>query len=107
MRKVFIVLASIFSLIALVLTFLPMGTIALIPVALAVVFSLLAMTKKREKSQVLPKILFFLSIVIFLAIIAKDVFVKDKIVVDQQFIQDKQESIQDAKMELEGLDSIN
>lgn len=107
MRKVFIVLASIFSLIALVLTFLPMGTIALIPVALAVVFLLLAMTKKREKSQVLPKILFFLSIVIFLAIIAKDVFVKDKIVVDQQFIQDKQESIQDAKMELEGLDSIN
>ncbi len=106
MRKVFIVLASVFSLVALVLTFLPMGTIALIPIVLAVIFSLLAMMKKRERSQVLPKFLFFISIVIFLAIIAKDVFVEDKIVDDQQFIQEKQESVQDAKILLEGLDSV-
>jgi branched-subunit amino acid transport protein len=106
MRKVFIVLASLFSITSLVLTYLPMGTIALIPVVLAVVFSLLAMTREKEKSQVFPKVLFFLSIVIFLAIIAKDVFVEDKVVVDQQFIQKKQESVQDAKMLLEDLDSV-
>ena len=64
MRKVFIVLASLSSITALVLTYLPMGTIALIPVALAVVFSLLAMTREKEKSQVFPKVLFFLSVVI-------------------------------------------
>ena len=78
----------------------------LIPVALAVVFSLLAMTREKEKSQVFPKVLFFLSVVIFLTIIAKDVFVEDKIVDDQQFIQEKQESVQDAKILLEGLDSV-
>lgn len=83
-----------------------MGTIALIPVALAVVFSLLAMTREKEKSQVFPKVLFFLFVVIFLTIIAKDVFVEDKIVDDQQFIQEKQESVQDAKILLEGLDSV-
>jgi ABC-type polysaccharide transport system permease subunit len=106
MRKVFIVLASLSSITALVLTYLPMGTIALIPVALAVVFSLLAMRREKEKSQVFPKVLFFLSVVIFLTIIAKDVFVEDKIVDDQQFIQEKQESVQDAKILLEGLDSV-
>jgi len=106
MRIVFIVLAFVFIALTIAFTILPMGTIALIPVALAFLFALFAFFKSKEGKKNFSKCLIFFVVVLFLAIVAKDVFLKDKVVEDQKFQLEKQNSQQDAQKELEQLEGL-
>jgi len=106
MRIAFIIIAFVFVVLTIVFTILPMGTIALIPVALAFLFSLFAFIKSRAGKKNFSKWLMFLVFVLFLVIVAKDVFVKDKVVVDQKFMIEKQNSQQEAQKELEELEGL-
>lgn len=106
MRKLLIILSVIFAVTGIIFTILPMGTIAFLPVVIAVICSVLAIIKSDPAKKKFPKMLLLSSIVIFLAAIAKDVLFKDKVVVDQQFIQEKQESKQEAQKELEELEGL-
>ena len=103
MRKVFVYSGVFFAVLAIVLTVLPFGTIALIPVVLTLVLGVLAFRISNEKQRLLPKIVLIVSVVTLLIIIGKDVFVKDVVTVDKQFEQKKEESKKQDIKELEGL----
>lgn len=107
MRKLLIVLTIILAIIGIVFTILPMGTLAFIPVGSAILLSIIAIILSKENQKMVPKYLLLASFIVFLAVVAKDVFVKDKIVTDQQFDEKKVESKQEAKKELEELEDLN
>ncbi len=107
MRKLLIVLTIILAIIGIVFTILPMGTLAFIPVGSAILLSIIAIILSKENQKMLPKYLLLASFIVFLAVVAKDVFVKDKIVTDQQFDEKKVESKEEAKKELEELEDLN
>ena len=106
MRKLLIILSIIFAIAGIIFTILPMGTIAFLPVSIAIISSVLAIVKSGATQKTFPKILLLCAIVIFLADVAKDVLFKDKVSVDQQFIQEKQDSKQEAQKELEELEGL-
>ena len=107
MRKLLIVLTIILALIAIVFTILPMGTLAFLPVGGAILLSIITITLSKNKKKIFPKYLLLASFIVFLAIVAKDVFVKDQVVSDQQFDNNIKESKQEAKKELEELEGLN
>lgn len=106
MRITFIIVAIFFATLTIAFTVLPMGTIALIPVALAFLFSLFAVLKSKERKKTFPKWILFFSFVLFLVVVGKDVFMKDKVVIDQKFQLEKQNSQQQAQKELEELEGV-
>ena len=107
MRKLLIVLTIILAIIGIVFTILPMGTLAFIPVGSAILLSIIAIILSKENQKMLPKYLLLASFIVFLAVVAKDVFVKDQVVSDQQFDNNIEESKQEAKKELEELEGLN
>ena len=104
MTRLFIILSIVFAVFGLAFTILPMGTIALIPIALALIFALIAILRQREK--LFPKILLLLIFINLLTVIGKEVFVKDVVETDQQFESVKEQSEQEAQKELEDLENL-
>ena len=103
MRKIFAYLAAFFAVLAIVLTVLPFGTIAFIPVALTLILGMFALKYSNDKEKIFPKIVLIVSVITLLVIIGRDVFVKDVVTVDKQFEQKKEESKKQDIKELEGL----
>jgi len=106
MRKFFIILSIIFGVIGIVFTVLPMGTLALLPIGLAIIFSVLAIINSKNNNKKLPKWLLIISAVLLLSSVGKEVFVKDEVIVDQKFIKEKEQSKVDAKKDLEDLEGL-
>ncbi len=104
MNRLFIILSVIFAVFGLAFTILPMGTLALIPIAVALIFAFVAVLRQREK--LFPKILLLVTFLNLLTVIGKEVFVKDVVEADQQFESVKQQSEQDAQKELEELENL-
>jgi len=107
MRKLLIILTIIFICITVVFTVMPMGTLAFLPAAIAILISIIAILLSKGNLKMLPKYLLLASFISFLAVVAKDVFVKDQVVTDQQFDTNKVESKKEAKKELEELEDLN
>ena len=104
MRKLFIILAAVFAVLGLVFAILPMGSIAFLPIILAIVLALVAMWKSNDNQKKIPKWILVIALAILVLVTVKVVFVKDKVVVDQQFIQENVDSKEEAQQELEGLE---
>lgn len=104
MRKILIIIAIVFSVIGLLFTILPMGTIALIPILIGVACSAVAMFKSEAGQKSFPKWVLIVSAVLLVVVVAKEVFVKDEVKVDAQFQQEIETSKQEAQQELEGLE---
>ena len=104
MRKLFIILAAVFAVVGLVFAILPMGSIAFLPIILAIVLALVAMWKSNDNQKKIPKWILIIALAILVLVTVKVVFVKDKVVVDQQFIQENVDSKEEAQQELEGLE---
>jgi Na+-driven multidrug efflux pump len=104
MRKLFLILALLFTTLALLFSVLPMNTLAFLPIGLAIVFSLLLMKKSAEKEKQLPKILLLISVICSSLVVGKTLFIKDEIAKDTQFEQQKIETKKEAKKELEDLE---
>ena len=104
MRKLFIILAAIFAVVGLIFAILPMGSIAFLPIILAIVLALVAMWKSNDNQKKIPKWILVIALAILVLVTVKVVFVKDKVVVDQQFIQENVDSKEEAQQELEGLE---
>ena len=102
MNRFLIILSLVFGVLGVVLTLLPFGTLALIPIALAFIFALITVFRQREK--LLPKLVLLIVFANFLTVIGKEVFIKDVVEVDEQFETIKQESEQEAQKDLEGLE---
>lgn len=106
MRKIFIVFSIIFGVIGSVFTVLPLGTLALAIVLPAIIFSFLSVLLSKDKPQKLPKLLLLFSFTLFLAVLSKEVFTKDKVIEDKNFIQEKEKSLQEAKHDLEEIEGL-
>jgi len=103
MRKSFLISAIIFATVGLIFTILPLGTIAILPVLIAIIFCLLAFYKSNPELKKLPRIVLIISATTLLVIIGKSVLVKDKVVADKQFEMKKEESKKEDIKDLEGL----
>lgn len=103
MKIVVISLAGLFCLVGMVFSYLPMGTIALLPVGIAAGLSILAI--RQDNNKKFPKIILGITIMSFLFVIGKSIFVKDEVVQDVNFEQQKMQQKQEAQQELEELEN--
>lgn len=106
MRKLFLVLAFIFTTLSIVFAYLPLGTLALIPIGIAILFGFLALKKSDIKQQKVVKVTLLFAILSLLAVVGKEVFTKDEVVIDKQFDTKKVESEKEAKKDLEDLEGL-
>ena len=82
----------------------PLGTLALLPVGIALVFGLLAL-RKSDLNQA-KRVKLFIAIAIFsmIVIVGKAILMTDAVEKDQQFETQKLESKDEAQKELEELE---
>jgi hypothetical protein len=107
MRNTLIVLAVVFGLLGIVFVILPMGTIAFLPAGISLALSIIAYFVSEKSKRKFPYILMILSLILLLSAGAKKFFVKDTVKVEKQFLQEKQESKQEAQKELEDLENLD
>ena len=106
MRKLFLVLASIFTTLSILFAFLPLGTLALIPIGIAILFLFLALKKSDLKQQKAIKVILLFAILSLVVVVGKEIFMKDEVEVDKQFDTKKTESKKEAKKDLEEIDDL-
>ena len=104
MRKLGIILGIIFAILGIVFTVLPMGTLALFPIGLAIIFAGLAFVKSDVGNKNVPKWILVISILSLIVVVGKELFIKDEVAKDEQFEQKKIESKQEDLKDLEGLE---
>lgn len=105
MRKALIVLAFIFTLIAIVFAILPMGTLGVLPAGFAIVFGALALLKSVPEQKNIPKWLLVVAVLTLVVIIGRS-FVPDEVEKDQAFEQKKIESKKEDLKDLEELEDL-
>jgi hypothetical protein len=98
MRKLLVVLAIIFTALAIIFSALPLDTIAFLPIGL------LLLKKSAVNQKKLPNILLLLCVVSSLFVLGKTLLMKDQVVKDTQFEKEKMETKKEAKKELEDLE---
>jgi di/tricarboxylate transporter len=106
MRKLFIIVAALFSILGIIFTILPLGTIALLPVGLALVFAFLAFKKSDNNQKKFPTLILIIAVLSLVVVIGKEVLMKDEVIADQQFDEKKIESKKEAQKDLEELEGL-
>jgi predicted histidine transporter YuiF (NhaC family) len=106
MRKLFLVLGILFTLIAITFSVLPMDTIAFLPIGLALLFCLVLLKKSNGNQKKLPNILLLLCVLSSVFVIGKTLLIKDEVEKDAKFEQQKIETKKEAKKELEELEGL-
>jgi hypothetical protein len=103
MRKFLIILSLFFVVFGIVFTALPLGTIAFLPVGLAIAAASLLIFISKPEQRKLPKWILLAGILTLLSIMGKVVFIQDKVETDKQFEQQKVDSKKQDVKDLEGL----
>jgi hypothetical protein len=103
MKNILIYFASFFAVLGIVFAILPLATIALLPVIIAVFLALLSIRFSNPKQKKFAKIVLLISSLTLLVVIGKEVFVKDEVTIDKQFEKEKVESKKEDIKDLEGL----
>ena len=106
MRKLFLVLASLFTVLSVVFAFLPLGTLGLIPVGIAILFGFLTLKKSDINQRKLVKVLLVFAFLSLIIITGKEFFIKDEIAKDNVFENQKKATKKEAKKELEELEGL-
>lgn len=104
MRKLFLITAIIFSSFGILFSVLPLGTLAFLPIGLALIFALLAFWKSETSQKKLPKWLLITGVVCIVFVLGKTYFIEDKVAVDAQFEKQKTEGDKEDLKDLEGLE---
>ena len=104
MRKLFIVLAFIFALLGAAFTILPLGTLALLPIGLALIFGFVAFLKSDAQQKNVPKWILIVAGVTLIIVLGKEILITDEVAKDEQFEQKKIESKKEDLKDLEGLE---
>ncbi len=105
MRKLLLISTVVFTVLAILFSVLPMDTLAFLPIGIAIALSLTTLLKSDENQKKFPKILLIISVICSFFVLGKTLFIKDEIEVDQKFEQQKIETKQEAKKELEELEN--
>jgi len=106
MRKLFLILALVFTVLAIVFSVLPMDTLAFLPVGLAILFSLLLLRKSEDGQKKFPKVLLFIGVLCSTYVMGKTLLIKDEVAKDTQFEEQKIENKKEAKKDLEELEGL-
>ena len=110
MKTLFNVLSIVFLVLGLAFTVLPLGTIAFLPIALALVFAAIAMMVSKETGKNLSKSLLYIGVALALAVIVKVMVVKHEIErpSDEDLQQQEQVDQENLNMleELEALEDL-
>lgn len=104
MRKLIIILASVFTVLGIAFTILPLGTLAILPIGAALILAFLAFKKSDDNQQKFPKILLVVVGVCLLAVIGKELLIKDEVAKDVKFEKTKIENKKEDQKELENLE---
>lgn len=104
MRKLFIVLAIVFAILGIVFAVLPLGTLALLPVGLALIFAFIAFLQSDINQKSLPKWILIIMGITLIVVVGKVTLIKDEVAKDEQFEQKKIESKQEDLKDLEDLE---
>lgn len=104
MRKLFLVLAIIFTLLAIVFSVLPLDTIAFLPIGIGIVFCLVLLRKSDGNAKKIPNILLLLCVLSSVFVLGKTLLIQDEVEKDVKFEKQKIETKQEAKKELEDLE---
>ncbi|MDP5106718.1 MAG: hypothetical protein NWQ31_11180 [Polaribacter sp.] len=105
MKTLYIILAVFFLILSAIFSYLPLGTIALIPISFAFLFSYLVFKKSETPNNKFSKILLILTIVCLIFVLVKVFFIKNELEIDTKFEQQKIENNKDAKKDLEDLEN--
>ncbi len=106
MRKLFLILALVFTVLAIVFSVLPMDTLAFLPVGLAIAFSLLLLRKSEDGQKKFPKVLLFIGVLCSTYVMGKTLLIKDEVAKDTKFEEQKIENKKEAKKDLEELEGL-
>ncbi len=106
MRKLFLILACVFGALGIAFTILPMDTLAFLPIGLAIIFGLLTLKKSEESEKKFPKIILIIAALCSVVVLGKTLLIEDEVAIDTQFEQQKIETKQEAKKELEELEGL-
>jgi hypothetical protein len=106
MKKAFISIAILFALISIVFTVLPMGTLAIIPIAITLIFGFLGFRNSEGIPMHISRLALFAGGLMLLIVIGKEIFIKDEVVVDQQFEQKKAAGEKEDVKQLEELEGL-
>lgn len=106
MRQLFIILSLITAVLGLLLSILPFGTIALIPIIAAFIFGLIAFkaSQKSNKNTNVIKGVFLVTIISICISIYRTVFETDVIVDDIETMEKEKQSDEETMEELESLE---
>lgn len=106
MRKTFLILSYLFAALSILFSALPMDTLAFIPIGLATICLVITFLKSDISQRAWPKRLFIITYICAAVVVVKTAFFKDEVAVDQQFEQQKIETKQEARKELEELEGL-
>ena len=104
MRKLFIVLAFIFAFLGIAFTVLPLGTLALLPLGLALIFGCIAFLKSGADQKNVPKWIIIVVGITLVIVIGKETLIADEVAKDEQFEQKKIDSKKEDLQDLENLE---
>lgn len=104
MRKLFLVLGVIFTVLALIFAYLPMDTLAFLPIGLALIFCLLLLKNSNDNQKTFPNILLLLCVLSSVFVLSKTLLIRDEVEKDSKFEKEKIETHKEAKKELEALE---
>ena len=104
MSTFLMILSIAFGLLGITFSILPMGTIAIIPITMAMVAAFVHIL--RNRTHKLPRLVLLFVFLNLLFVVGREVLVKDTVVVDEQFEQVKQQSEEESKQILEELESL-
>jgi len=103
MRKLFIVLGITFTVLGIVFAILPLGTLALLPIGLALPFAFIAYIKSDASQKNTPKWILVVAGLTLIFILGKVTLIRDKVAKDVHFEQKK---IETKKQDLEDLEDL-
>ncbi len=104
MRIIFVILASVGILLGVLFVILPMGSIAIVPSVVAVLFAYLALNKSSDSHKNFPKILMVIASLLIVVGVSKHFFIKTEIAKDNSFEERVDDSQKEAIEELESLE---
>jgi hypothetical protein len=104
MRKTFLFIAIALTIVSIIFSALPLDTLALAPIGLALLFIFLAFKKSDAVQRKFIKVLFSVTYICALVVLGKTFLIKDKVAVDTKFEQQKVESKKEDIKDLEGLE---
>ena len=104
MRKTLLIIAIVLTIVSIIFSVLPLDTLALAPIGLALLFIFLAFKKSDVAQRKFTKILFIVTYICALVVLGKTFLIKDKVAEDTQLEQQKVESKKEDIKDLEGLE---